>query len=163
MPKITRDKKTSTGSATQAPFQQVYAGSSQFSASSSASKDDAISIMDMVTKSLITMDALQKDIIRVEKEQDRTRDFYDGLTSLAKTSKIAIFILMIIPVFQLIACTAVVYYLGIQDQLSGLLTWILGGVSFLSIAEASITAMKYFTLENKVNELEKKIDKLENK
>lgn len=161
---ITKDKKTSTGSPPKTPFQQTYTGSPQFSASTNTnSNDDAITIMDMVIKSLVTMDDLRKDIIRVEKEQDRTRNFYTGITKLARTSRIALIILMIAPVFQLILCTAIVYYLGIQDQLPGLLIWVLGGVSLLSIIEVVITAIKYFTLENKVNELEKKVEKLEDK
>ena len=70
---------------------------------------------------------------------------------------------MAIPLIQLIACTAVVYFLGIQEELPSLLIWILSGVSLLSIAEVLITVLKYFILENKVSDLEKKIEKIEDK
>lgn len=116
-------------------------------------------LIDLVIKSLVTMDKLQKDIMKVEKEQDRTFGFYKGIEKLTHTSRIAITVLMIIPAFQLIACTAIVYYLGIQERLSGLLTWILGGVSIFSVVEILITALKYTMLESKVSELEKKVEK----
>lgn len=163
MPKIAKDKGTSTAVPMGMPFQQNCVGCPRSSSNSTSvtEYESGVSIMDAVTKSLIAMDQLQKDIMRVEKEQDKTRDFYKGITKLAKVSRIAIIVLMIVPVLQLIACTATVYYLGIQEELSGLLTWILCSVSILSLIEVGITALKYFTLEHKVDEFEKRLDKIE--
>lgn len=164
MARVTKEKSTSTGSALGSLPQQNCVGCPKLSSSNSGSipeYDSVALLMDMVSKSLVTMNKLQKDIMRVEKEQDRTRDFYSGITALTKISKVAIFVLMIIPAVQLIVCAALVYYLGIQEQLSGLLTWTLGSVSVFSITEIVFTAIKYFTLENKVNELERKVDDLQ--
>lgn len=159
---VTKDKGTSTNSVT-IPVSQNCENCPRVINSGTATMNTSIEqqFVVLLTQSLSDIKNLQEDILKVEKKQDRTDEFYNGIAKLTKISKIAIIILMIIPVLQLIACAAVVYYLGIQEQLSGLLTWILGGVSLLSIVEVGITAIKYFTLENKVEELEKKIKKLE--
>lgn len=163
MPKIAKDKGTSTATSMGTSFQQNCVGCPRSSSNStSATEYEAgTSIMDVVTKSLVAMDQLQKDIMRIEREQDKTRDFYKGIAKLTKVSRIAIIALMIVPVLQLIACTATVYYLGIQEELSGLLTWILSSVSILSLIEVGITALKYFALENKIDDFEKRLDNLE--
>lgn len=51
--------------------------------------------------------------------------------SIVRQFEIVLLILPVIPVVELIACTAVVYYPEIQEQLSSLLTWVLSGVSIL--------------------------------
>lgn len=159
----TKDTKNSTGAIRTKANSQGTSGNANTSTSSSANSSEFASdaiLIDLIKKCLTDMNELQKDIVRVEKEQDRTRNFYKAITKLSKASIVAITILMIIPILQLIACTAVVYYLGIQDQLPGLLIWILSGVSLLSIAEVIVTTIKYFSLENKVDELEKRFEKL---
>jgi hypothetical protein len=85
------------------------------------------------------------------------------MAALAKTSRVAIIVLMVLPVLQLVLCAAIVYCLGIQENLSGLINWIIGGIGALSFLEVLITAVKYFSLENKVNDFEKRLDKLETK
>lgn len=121
------------------------------------------SLAELVKRCLVDIADLQKDIRKVEKEQDRTQEFYRSITALSKISKTTLLILMVIPAIQLIVCAVIVYFLGVQEELPPLLIWFLSGVSILSIAEVLITALKYFMLENKVSELEKKIEKLEDK
>lgn len=165
MARVTKEKSTSTVSTLGSSTQQNCVGCPRVSSSNSGSiseYDSGTLFMDTFTKHLVSINDLQKDVLRIEKEQDRTREFYSGITSLAKISKAAIFVLMLIPALQLIICAALVYYLGIQEQLSGLLNWVLGSVSVLSIIEIVFTAIKYFTLENKVNDLEKRVDGLQN-
>lgn len=65
--------------------------------------------------------------------------------------------LLVIPMLQFISCTAVVYFLGIQDELPSLLTWVLSSVSVLSIVEMIILPIKFFTMENRMNEIERKL------
>lgn len=114
----------------------------------------------VLTNNLVAINQLQKDILRVEKEQDRARNFYNAIAKLSNVSREAVLILLVIPVIQLIACAAVVYYLGIQEQLSGMLTWILSGVSFLSLAEVILIPVKLFSMEKRMDDIEKKIEKL---
>ena len=121
------------------------------------------SLYELVANSLVTISELQKNVTKIEKEQEKNREFYRSITALSKTSRKALWLIMAIPLIQLIACTAVVYFLGIQEELPSLLIWILSGVSLLSIAEVLITVLKYFILENKVSDLEKKIEKIEDK
>lgn len=121
------------------------------------------SLYELVANSLVSISELQKNVTKIEKEQEKNREFYRSITALSKTSRKALWLIMAIPLIQLIARTAVVYFLGIQEELPSLLIWILSGVSLLSIAEVLITVLKYFILENKVSDLEKKIEKFEDK
>lgn len=59
---------------------------------------------------------------------------------------------------QLVACTVIVYYLGIQEQLHSLLNWVLSGVSLLSVAEMIVGGIKLYLLEHKVDELKEKVE-----
>ena len=107
------------------------------------------------------LEKVQKEIVSLREGQKETKDYFKRMASLAKTSQIAIIILMIVPALQLVACAAIVYCLGIQEEVSGLINWIIGGVGVLSFLEVLITAIKYFTLESKVNNLEKELERVE--
>lgn len=109
------------------------------------------------------LEKTKKDVTAIRAEQERNKDFIRRMAALAKTSRVAIIVLMVLPVLQLVLCAAIVYYLGIQENLSGLINWIIGGIGALSFLEVLITAVKYFSLENKVNDFEKRLDKLETK
>lgn len=54
------------------------------------------------------------------------------------------------------------YSLGIEDELPGLINWILGSVSILSILELIVGGIKLYLYEKKMDELEKKIDAMSN-
>lgn len=69
---------------------------------------------------------------------------------------------MVIPVIQLLLCAGVVYFLGIEDELPGLINWILGSVSILSILELIVGGIKLYLYEKRMDELEKKIDAMSN-
>lgn len=69
---------------------------------------------------------------------------------------------MIMPIIQLLCCAGVVYSLGIEDELPGLINWVLGGVSLLSLVELIVGGVKLFLYEKRMDELEKKIDALSN-
>lgn len=109
------------------------------------------------------LEKTKKDVTAIRAEQERNKDFIRRMAALAKTSRVAIIVLMVLPVLQLVLCAAIVYCLGIQENLSGLINWIIGGIGALSFLEVLITAVKYFSLENKVNDFEKRLDKLETK
>ena len=97
------------------------------------------------------LEKTKKDVTAIRAEQERNKDFIRRI------------VLMVLPVLQLVLCAAIVYCLGIQENLSGLINWIIGGIGALSFLEVLITAVKYFSLENKVNDFEKRLDKLETK
>lgn len=76
---------------------------------------------------------LQREVRELQAASKKTLSFYDSTSKLNKTVQIVIIILMVIPVIQLLLCAGVVYSLGIEDELPGLINWILGSVSILSI------------------------------
>ena len=98
----------------------------------------------------------------VQAASKKTLSFYDSTSKLNKTVQIVIIILMVIPVIQLLLCAGVVYSLGIEDELPGLINWILGSVSILSILELIVGGIKLYLYEKRMDELEKKIDAMSN-
>lgn len=71
----------------------------------------------------------------LEATTKETQSFYDSTTKLNKTVQIAVMLLISVPIVQLVFATLMVYYLGIQDDLNGLLHWLLGSISFFSVIE----------------------------
>lgn len=108
------------------------------------------------------MHDLQREVRELQAANKKTSSFYDSTSKLNKTVRTVIIILMIVPVVQLLCCAGVVYSLGIEDELPGLINWILGGVSLLSLGELIVGGVKLFLYEKRMDELEKKIDTLFN-
>lgn len=106
---------------------------------------------------------LQQEVRKLQSESKKTLPFYDSTAKLNKTVRVVVIILMVIPIMQLLFCAGVVYSLGIEDELPGLLNWILGGVSIMSILELIVGGVKLFLYEKRMDELEKKIDAMSNK
>ena len=94
-------------------------------------------------------------VSELKKEIEKTKDFYKSITKLSKISHWAIILLLVIPVLQVFACGIIVYYLGVQDELSPIINWMLGGVSIASIIEI-------ITFFIKMSDWEKRLQKLEN-
>jgi hypothetical protein len=69
---------------------------------------------------------------------------------------------MIVPIVQLICCVGVVYFLGIEDKLPGLLRLVLSGVSIFSIIELTVGGFKLYFYETKMDKFEKDLDALTN-
>lgn len=105
---------------------------------------------------------LQREVRELQAASKKTLSFYDSTSKLNKTVQIVIIILMVIPVIQLLLCAGVVYFLGIEDELPGLINWILGSVSILSILELIVGGIKLYLYEKRMDELEKKIDAMSN-
>lgn len=112
-------------------------------------------------QSIIKMDSLEKAVDRLEDKQNKTKEFYEATTKLSKTAYIILWILLIIPALQLFGCIAVVYYLGIQDNLPGLLYWVLSSVSLLSVGEIISIPKTFSSIKNRLNDIEKRLDKFE--
>lgn len=162
MEQYTKGKESSATSSSSATLPPCT-GCPKISSPDSGSALDsglALQLTSVLTQNLNTIDKLQKDILRVEQEQDKTRAFYHAITKLSNASRVVIGILMTIPLIQLVLCVAMVYYLGIQDNLPGLLTWVLGGISLFSLAEVIAIPIQYFILSKRVEDVEKKVDKL---
>lgn len=98
----------------------------------------------------------------LEAEKSKSAGFYKSFTKLSNITQKAIWILLIIPMLQLVACAVIVYHLGIQDNIPSLLNWVLGGVSLLSVAEMIILPIKFTTMENRMNEIERKLSENHN-
>ena len=101
---------------------------------------------------------LQREVRELQAASKKTLSFYDSTSKLNKTVQIVIIILMVI----LLLCAGVVYSLGIEDELPGLINWILGSVSILSILELIVGGIKLYLYEKRMDELEKKIDAMSN-
>lgn len=102
---------------------------------------------------------LEKEVENLKKNQKSQEDYYISGKKLNDIIRAALMLLcLIVPCVQLICCTGVVYSLGIQKSLPGILSWFLGGLSFLSIIEVIIASMKFFSITNKLSELEKRLN-----
>lgn len=119
-----------------------------------------ISNTDTLISTIGQLHDLQREVQKLEAESKKTLSFYDSTAKLNKTVRTVIIILMIIPIAQLLCCAGMVYSLGIEDKLPGLINWILGGVSILSLAELVIGGVKLFLYEKRMEAIEKKIDGL---
>lgn len=116
----------------------------------------------LINTNILEVADLKRRINDLEKQQGKTKSFYKSVTRLSNLSTIIIGIMFIIPMLQLIGCAAVVYYLGIQDKLPGLLNWVLGGVSLFSLIEMIFIPIKFYFMETKISSLEEKYNE-ENK
>lgn len=125
---------------------------------SSSSTAGGTSNTDTLIGTIGQLHDLQQEVRELQAASKKTLSFYDSTAKLNKTVRIAIIILMVVPIIQLLCCAGVVYYLGIEDKLPGLIKWILGGVSILSIIELIVGGVKLFLYEMRLDDLEKKID-----
>lgn len=139
------------------PEQHSCSDCSLFANSQSGSVTEALGLFGYVAQ----LSTMQKELNLVkaglEAQKTKTADFYQSITKLSKTVQKAIWFLLVIPVLQLIGCTVAVFYLGIQENLPSLINWVLGGVSVLSIAEMIMLPIKFMTMENRMNDIERKL------
>lgn len=103
---------------------------------------------------------LKEEVQSIQLEQNNTHKFYKAATNLCNVSKNIMLLFILIPVVQLLACVAIIYYLGIQDKLPSLLTWVLSGISLLSFLEVFLNLFQINKMGSRLDELEKKIDNM---
>lgn len=127
---------------------------------SSSSTANGTSSTEMLISTIGQLHDLQREVRELQAGNKKTVSFYDSTTKLNKTVRTVVIILMIVPVVQLLCCAGVVYSLGIEDELLGILNWILGGVSLLSLIELIIGGVKLFLYEKRMDEIERKIEAL---
>lgn len=137
-----------------------FKGSTISQEESSTGQSDT-SINELLITCISKSDKLEKQVDKLEKQQETTRSFYNSLAKFSSTTRIIVIVLMFIPLLQLIACAGIVYYLGIQDKIASLINWILGGVSILSLGEVIIIPVKLFLLDKRMDDFEKRLDKIE--
>lgn len=137
-----------------------YKGPTTGQEKSSTGQNDN-SINDLLITCISKSDRLEKQVDKIEKQQETTRNFYNSLEKFSSTTRVIVIILMFIPLLQLIACTGVIYYLGIQEKIAPLINWVLGGVSVLSLGEVIIIPIKLFLLDKRMDDFEKRLDKME--
>lgn len=125
-----------------------------------SSATGGVSDTDTLFSTIKQLCVLQREVQELQAANKKTFSFYDSTSKLNKTVHTVVIILMIVPIIQLLCCAGVVYYLGIEEELPGLINWILGGVSVLSLIEMIIGGVKLFHYEKKMDELEKKVDAL---
>lgn len=129
----------------------------------SSSYENMGPLLELVSKNIADVDRLQKEILEVEKNQEKSLSFYQAIKKLANTSRAAILILIAVPIIQLIACIITIVVIGAQDKLSSLLNWAIGSIGVLSFAEVIIAYTKLAGLEKSVEKLEAKVEKLEDR
>ncbi len=123
---------------------------------STSGSNSEISVYGLISTNIQEVADLKRRINDLEKQQGKTKSFYKSVTKLSNLSTIIIGVMLIIPMLQLIGCAAVVYYLGIQDNLPGLLNWVLGGVSLFSLIEMIFIPIKFYFMETKISSLDEK-------
>lgn len=154
-------QKTRSGTATQntIPLANSCDNCPKVNASSSSTANGTSST-EMLIGTIGQLHDLQREVQELKDENNKTASFYDSTAKLNKTVRIVVILLMIVPVVQLLCCVVVVYSLGIEDKLPDLLNWILGGVGALSFIELFVGGVKLFLYENRMDEIEKKIEAL---
>ena len=128
------------------------------SGSVSKSNPSDFTTYNLLRQTLLDTEELRKEIEAIKTEQQKSKNFYTSLTKLGNVARFAVIMLMITPFLQLLACIVIVHYLGIQDQLPGLLYWVLSGVSILSVFEVGVLVFKFNSIENRIDQIEKNID-----
>lgn len=96
----------------------------------SSTTSDSENIYSYITYIATKVEKLDEKMHELEATTKETQSFYDSTTKLNKTVQIAVMLLISVPIVQLVFATLMVYYLGIQDDLNGLLHWLLGSISF---------------------------------
>ncbi len=92
-------------------------------------------IYKLISNCLYEQKNLEEELKAVKRNQEKEKNLYDSVTSMAKTSKIVMLVLMAVPVIQVIVCAVIIYSLGIQDELPSLLSKGLGGIGVASVVE----------------------------
>ena len=110
---------------------------------------------------ILDLNTVKQRVDDIEIKQKESEKFFKESASLTKTTRIAILILMLVPIFQLITCAVVVYYSGCDDKLSGLLKWIISSVSIFSIVEMIVGGIKLYMLDKQIENLNGRLDKID--
>lgn len=129
----------------------------------SSEYDNSPVLIELITKNISSVSELQKDVLNLEKEQEKSRELYKSISKLAKTSRIVLLFLIVVPIIQLVGCIVTVYYIGAQQSLSELLNWVIGGIGIMSGLEVVIAYTKLSNIEKNVDKLESKVERLEDK
>ena len=116
----------------------------------------------LISQCIIDVNSLKEEVKQIEKEQGKTSEFYLASTNLAKTSRIIMLGILAVPVIQLVLCVGIIYFLGIEKQLPGFLTWAISGVGTLSVIEVGQAIHKMNSFESKLDNIKERLDKLEN-
>ena len=155
--KIVLQVMGTNNTSTQNSGMEVNVSPSSIDTSTTAGNSE-ISLYGLITTNIQEVAELKKRMNDLEKQQNKTKAFYKSITKLSNLSTTIMGIMLIIPMLQLIGCAAVVYYLGIQEKLSGLLNWVLGGVSLFSLVEMIFIPIKFYFMETKITSLEEKLN-----
>ena len=130
--------------------------------SNNATNDANIALITLSVNNQNDISDIKKRLDQVEKEQKDDIRLKKSLTKFSKSANIIVWVLLLIPIIQVLACALVVYMLGVQDKLPNVLTVLLSIVSGFSILEIIGFVVKFYKTDSKLEELQDKIDKLEN-
>lgn len=155
-------QKSETSTATQNAIPIVSSCDGCPKVNTSSSSTPGFSSSDMLFSTIGQLHDLQQEVQKLQNASRKTLSFYDSTSKLNNTVRTVVIILMLIPIAQLLLCVAVVYSLGIQDELPGLLSWALSGVGIASIIELSVGGAKLFHFDKRIEAIEKRIDSLSN-
>ena len=117
-PVMINDNSTNAGFDGGGPYQ---GNTGKFSAPQNSTRQEEPNIYGIITELAGQTKVLENKVEKLDKEQQITHDFYKENKKLAKTSRVALIILMCVPCIQMLICAALVYYLGIQDKIPELL------------------------------------------
>lgn len=93
----------------------------------------------------------------LENEVNQLKNNLNENAKLAKTARISLILLMLVPMIQVIVCAAIIFGLGKEEQLPNLLKWFMSGISIMSVLEiiACFTDLKQF--KDRIDNIENKI------
>lgn len=162
---MARYSKAESGTATKTVFSSPTSCDNcpKINPSSSSSTSNRIFDSDILVSTIGQLVELKKEVQELQEESKKAESFYNSTTKLNNTVRTVVIVLMIVPVLQLICCTGVIYALGIEEKLSGLLKWALGGISLFSIIELIVGGVKLYWYEKRMDIIEKDIDELKKK
>ena len=106
---------------------------------------------------------IKQEVQKLQDEIKSVEPYYESSTKLNNTVRIVIILLMMVPLLQLLCCIGVVYTLGIEEKLSGLLKLFINGIGILSIVELIFGGVKLFLFDNRLGLIEKEIEELKRK
>lgn len=111
--------------------------------------DEIRDLKERIKNTEANIEKLQTDISSKE-------NLYDSINKTNLTCKTIMWVIVAFPLIQALIVVALIYYLGINTDLNGLLNFVIGGVTLVSVIEIIGGFIKIRDIEKRLNALERK-------
>ena len=125
--------------------------------SASTSNSQNHSIYSLLSQSLVELEKLKKEMEVLKDKQDKQDELLNSIQKLSDITHLVVLVLCIIPIIQVVVSGVLIYILGMQDKLNGLLNFTLTCLFGISAVELIGGFLKVYGLNKRIDNLEGKI------